>query len=332
MNNDEDPNQTPTGADDERQSQADTPAAGGQWPVAEGWRPRPASILPPAAMASLPPSIQTATARRPARRVRRLAVAGVAAVALVAGGGFAGAAAVHSLDRNSTPAAASTAVATVADRSSIADVVAAVDQEVVSITVRGQQVADQGSGVVVRSDGLILTNNHVVAAAAAGGTVQVTFTNGKSVSASIVTANPDEDLALIQAHGVSGLKAATFGNSDALNIGDTVIAIGNELGLSNSVSAGIVSALHRQVTVASESPANGLGQTAAQSGTTYKDAIQSDAMTNEGDSGGALFNMAGQVVGINSAIATGGSSSGSVGIGFAISSNDVQKFIAGASA
>src|SRR5215470_10522527 len=130
MNSYEDPNQTPSGADDERQSRADAPAARGQWPAAEGWR-RPAGILPPAAMASLPPSTHTATADRPARRVRRLAVAGVAAVALVAGGGFAGAAAVHSLDRNSTPAAASTSVATVADRSSIADVVAAVDQEVV---------------------------------------------------------------------------------------------------------------------------------------------------------------------------------------------------------
>src|SRR5262245_66107317 len=91
MNSYEDPNQTPSGADDERQSQADTPAARGQWPAAEGWR-RPAGMLPPSAMASLPPSSETAATARPGRRVRRLAVAGVAAVALVAGGGLAGAA------------------------------------------------------------------------------------------------------------------------------------------------------------------------------------------------------------------------------------------------
>jgi putative serine protease PepD len=247
---------------------------------------------------------------------------------LAAGGGFAGAAGMHAVDHGTaSSAAAVTSVQTVAGTNSVAGVVAAVDQEVVSITVQGQQQADEGSGVVVRSDGLILTNNHVIAAAADGGTVQVTFTNGKTANATIVKADPQEDLALIQAQGVSGLKAATFGDSDNLQIGDTVIAIGNELGLSNSVSAGIVSALHRQVSVAGES--NGFSRTAAQSsGTTYNDAIQTDASTNQGDSGGALFNMAGQVVGINSAIATGSSgSTGSVGIGFAISSNDAQKFV-----
>jgi len=295
--------------------------------------PRPAEFLPAAAMSSsgtgpaMPPP---AHARRNRGSGRRLAVAGVAAIVLAAGGGFAGAAGVHALDHPSTSsAAAATSVQTVAGAKSIADVVSAVDQEVVSITVRGQQQADEGSGVVVRSDGLILTNNHVIAAAADGGSVQVTFTNGKTVSATIVKADPQEDLALIQAHGVSDLKAATFGDSDNLQIGDTVIAIGNELGLSNSVSAGIVSALHRQVRVGGE---GGGSQSVAQSsGTTYDDAIQTDASTNQGDSGGALFNMAGQVVGINSAIATGSSgSTGSVGIGFAISSNDAQKFVGSA--
>jgi putative serine protease PepD len=298
--------------------------------VAEGL-PRPAGFLPPSAISS--PEGATATMAttahtRTRRSGRRLALAGVAAIVLAAGGGFAGAAGIHAFDDSTASSgAAVTSVQTVAGTNSVAGVVTAVDQEVVSITVQGQQQADEGSGVVVRSDGLILTNNHVIAAAADGGTVQVTFTNGKTANATVVKADPQEDLALIQAQGVSGLKAATFGDSDNLQIGDTVIAIGNELGLSNSVSAGIVSALHRQVSVAGES--NGFGRTAAQSsGTTYKDAIQTDASTNQGDSGGALFNMAGQVVGINSAIATGSSgSSGSVGIGFAISSNDAQKFV-----
>jgi putative serine protease PepD len=296
--------------------------------------PHPAGFLPPAAMASGGGAGATMAAPAHARRTggsgRRLAMAGVAAIVLAAGGGFAGAAGMHAFNHTSASSVtAATSVQTVAGANSIANVVSAVDQEVVSITVRGQQQADEGSGVVVSSDGLILTNNHVIAAAAGGGSVQVTFTNGKTVSATIVKADPQEDLALVQAQGVSGLKAATFGDSNNLQIGDTVIAIGNELGLSNSVSAGIVSALHRQVTVGGE---GGGSQSVTQSSaTTYGDAIQTDASTNQGDSGGALFNMAGQVVGINSAIATGSSgSTGSVGIGFAISSNDAQKFVGSA--
>ncbi|HEU0240675.1 MAG TPA: trypsin-like peptidase domain-containing protein [Micromonosporaceae bacterium] len=295
---------------------------------------RPAAILPPNAVASLPHAderVPHPAAQRPRpRRVRRLMVAGVAAVVLAAGGGIAGAAGMHALDHGyATTTATGAPVQSVANATSIADVVAAVDQEVVSITVQGQQVADEGSGVVVSSDGLILTNNHVIAAAQSGGTIQVTFTNGKTVNASIVKADANEDLALIQASGVSGLHAATFGNSDNLQIGDTVIAIGNELGLSNSVSAGIVSALHRQVSVGGDN-SGGLGR-AAQTGTTYNDAIQTDASTNQGDSGGALFNVSGQVVGINSAIATASDGgTGSVGIGFAISSNTAAKFIASA--
>src|SRR5262245_6919417 len=171
--------------------------------------PRPAGFLPPNAVASVPDP----PAQRPRpRRVRRLAVAGVAAVLLAAGGGIAGAAGMHALDHGyASPTATGAPVQSVANSTSIADVVAGVDQEVVSITVRGQQVADEGSGVVVSSDGLILTNNHVIAAAQAGGTIQVTFTNGNTVNASIVKADANEDLALIQARGVSGLHPATFG-------------------------------------------------------------------------------------------------------------------------
>jgi putative serine protease PepD len=345
MNSYEDPNQaredgagTRAAGDDVPAGRAAVPADDNprppmESPVYHSYGPRPAGFLPPVASTAFPgpmgaggPPGPPAGHARP-RRARRAVIGGIAAVVLAAGGGFAGAAAMHAADHGSTVAAASTPVTTVAASNSIADVVAKVDQEVVSITVRGQQQADEGSGVVVRSDGLILTNNHVIAAAANGGTVQVTFTNGKTVSASIVSADASEDLALIQAQGVSGLAAATFGNSNALQIGDTVIAIGNELGLSNSVSAGIVSALHRQITVAGDG-GGGQSSVAQSAGTTYDDAIQTDAATNQGDSGGALFNMAGQVVGINSAIATGSNgSTGSVGIGFAISSNDAQKFI-----
>jgi len=296
--------------------------------------PRPAGLLPPSVLVQMPPTGTVTNGREPRRRRgRRIAIAGIAALVIAAGGGVAGAAGIHALEHSpATSALNATPVQTVAGANSIADIVAAVDQEVVSITVQGQQSADEGSGVVVRGNGLILTNYHVIAAATNGGTVQVTFNNGKTVNATVVKADADEDLALVQAEGVSGLRTATFGNSDNLQVGDTVIAIGNELGLPNSVSAGIVSALHRKVTVAGENPNGSFGASAQQSsGTTYSDAIQTDASTNQGDSGGALFNMAGQVVGINSAIATAaGGGSGSVGIGFAISSNTVKHFVASA--
>jgi putative serine protease PepD len=349
MNSHEDPNHTPFDAADGRAGTAGAPGAPAAptagptaGPIAGSEQtqpnPRPAGFLPPGAFASIPATGTHGTPDnepRRRRRGRRIAVASIAALVIAAGGGVAGAAGVHALEHSSATAALNaTPVQTIAGTSSIADVVAAVDQEVVSITVQGQQSADEGSGVVVRSDGLILTNNHVIAAAANGGSVQVTFNNGKTVNASVVKADANEDLALIQAQGVSGLRVATFGNSDNLQIGDTVIAIGNELGLPNSVSAGIVSALHRKVTVAGESPTGGFGGFAQQSsGTTYNDAIQTDASVNQGDSGGALFNLSGQVVGINSAIATAaGGSTGSVGIGFAISSNTAKAFVASANA
>jgi putative serine protease PepD len=214
-----------------------------------------------------------------------------------------------------------------ASTASIANVVKAVDPVVVSLTVNGNGQTDLGSGIVLRSDGVILTNNHVVSAAGNGGSVTVTFTDGKTANATIVAADPSEDLAVVKATGVSGLPAATLANSDSVHVGDSVVAIGNELGLPNSVSSGIVSALHRKVSVASESNSP-FQRSSESSGTTYPNAIQTDASINQGDSGGALFNTAGQVIGIDSAIATAdGGSSGSVGVGFAIAINDAKQFI-----
>ncbi len=226
-----------------------------------------------------------------------------------------------------TAAASTTSVSPVANSStqSIADLVSNVDDEVVSLTVQGAQETDLGSGVVIRANGLIVTNNHVIAAAANSGRITVTFTDGKT--ATVVAADAGEDLAIVQASDVTGRPFATFADSGTVQVGDTVVAIGNELGLSNSVSAGIVSALHRKVSVAAEGSGSSQGGSAAT--TTYPDAIQTDAAINQGDSGGALFNMSGQVIGIDTAIATASSdSAGSVGIGFAIASNDVTEFIA----
>jgi len=199
--------------------------------------------------------------------------------------------------------------APVIDRSSLADIASKVQPTVVVI----QTQSGEGSGVVMSADGYIVTNNHVVAGAR-GDTVSVTFNSGKKVQASIVGTDPRTDLAVVKATGASGLTFATWGDSDAVRVGDTVLAIGSPLGLQGSVSAGIVSALHRTITV---------GEDQRSAGTTIGDAIQTDAAINPGNSGGALVDTRGEVVGINSAIATAGSS-GNIGVGFAISSNKAK--------
>jgi putative serine protease PepD len=266
-------------------------------------------------------------------RVRRTVAAVAAGLVFVAGGGAAGATAIYLVDHHSTSASASagsgTPVRTVAasTNTSVTAVVAAVDPVVVSIAVTGSRESDEGSGIVLTANGLILTNNHVISAAESGGTVTVTFSDGTTANATVVASDMSEDLAIVQATGVSGRTVATFGNSDSLQVGDSVVAIGNELGLANSASAGIVSALHRKVSVAAGNNTPMAGQRS--SGTTYANAVQTDAAINEGDSGGALFNLQGQVIGIDSAIATASDgSSGSVGIGFAIAINDAKAFIA----
>ena len=197
------------------------------------------------------------------------------------------------------------------DRSSVAGVAEAVLPSVVDITT-GE---GEGSGVIYNADGTIVTNNHVVEGAT--GQVTVTFSNGKTAKATVVGTDPLGDIAVIKAQGVSGLTAAKFGDSDAARVGDTVLAIGSPLGLQGSVSEGIISALHRTISEGSDQQGG--------SARSISDALQTDAAINPGNSGGALVNLAGEVVGINTAIATsGGQSSGNIGVGFAISSNRVK--------
>jgi putative serine protease PepD len=160
-----------------------------------------------------------------------------------------------------------------------------------------------------------VTNYHVVAGAD-GDTVRVTFNSGRSVEARIVGTDPKTDLAVVKANA-TGLTAAQWGDSDAVRVGDTVLAIGSPLGLQGSVTAGIVSALHRTISVSGEQ-SSPFGPGGAR--VTIGDAIQTDAPINPGNSGGALVNMKGEVIGINSAIATSGSQ-GNIGVGFAISAN-----------
>ncbi len=183
---------------------------------------------------------------------------------------------------------------------------------VVSIDVKGQGSEDQGTGMIVSSNGLVVTNNHVIAAAVNGGTITVTRSGStKSLPATLVGTNPMNDVALIRINGASGLPAVTFGNSNSLVVGDAVVAIGNALGLAAgtpTVTQGIVSALGRTVTAGSGSSTE-----------TLSNMIQTDAAINPGNSGGPLLDAHGDVIGMNTAVAgTLPDGTSAQNIGFAI--------------
>ena len=270
--------------------------------------------------------------RDPARpgRGRKILAAGAAAVVIaLAAGGVGAATALAFNDNNGTATVQSTSASVnrVVDRSSLAQIAAAVQDSVVSITTE----SGEGSGVILSADGYILTNNHVVATAQ-GTTVQVIFADGKKATATIVGTDPRTDLAVIKAGDVSGLKAAVFGDSAQMQVGDTVLALGSPLGLEGSVTSGIISAKDRTIQSSSEEEQQqdqqspfGQQQQQQSATTTMSGLLQTDAPINPGNSGGALVNTEGQVIGINSAIATSGSNSGNIGLGFAIPSNKAKQ-------
>jgi putative serine protease PepD len=262
-----------------------------------------------------PTGVDSAGSGRP--RWRRRVVAGVAALALVLSSGVAGAYATTRLEDR--PAAVATAAATTVTTGtaggSLADAAAAVAPSVVAITVQAGGQEAEGSGVVLTADGAILTNNHVVQALGSGATITVELSDGTTAPARVVGTDPVTDLAVIQAEGVSGLRPATIADSDTLEVGDTVLALGSPLGLEGSVTAGIVSALHRTITVGD-----------GRSGETIDDAVQTDAAIDPGNSGGPLVDAAGRVVGITTANASvDGTSAGSIGVGFAIPSSQARQ-------
>jgi len=198
--------------------------------------------------------------------------------------------------------------------SSIAAIAAAELPSVVSIVATGANSAGSGSGFVIRSDGYILTNNHVVAIAK-GGKLEVVFNDGTRIKGEIVGTNPEYDIAVVKV-AKKGLPAMLIGNSDDVAVGDMAIAIGAPLGLDGTVTAGIISALDRPVTAGDRND------------TSFINAIQTDAAINPGNSGGPLLDGAGRVVGINSAIAsmaTGNSEAGNIGLGFAIPINAAKR-------
>ena len=205
---------------------------------------------------------------------------------------------------------------------------AVVSPSVVAITVTSGQSGDQGSGVIFDTQGHILTNNHVVTGAGAGSQLSVTLADKRTYDATVVGTDPSTDLAVIKlTNGPSDLKPIALGDANTIKVGDQVMAVGNPLGLAGTVTTGIVSALNRPVTTTDQST-DPNAQTSADPVVT--NAIQTSAAINPGNSGGALVNASGQLIGINSAIASLGSSdgsstqSGNIGIGFAIPVNEAR--------
>ncbi|GIF64470.1 hypothetical protein Ais01nite_25050 [Asanoa ishikariensis] len=263
---------------------------------------------------------------RPNRVGRWIAAAAVALVLLL-GAGLVGGVIGAALNGNDADnARARAAAAPVVNRSSLAEIAQKVEPSIVSITTG----SGEGSGVVLTEDGYVLSNNHVVASAS-GGTVTVVFDNGKRATAKVVGTDPKSDLAVVKADNVSGLSPAKFGDSAAVQVGDTVLALGSPLGLQGSVTAGIISAKDRTIRTQSEQDQQqqpdpfGGGANQQPTATSLSGLLQTDAPINPGNSGGALVNTNGEVIGINTAIATSGQGNGSIGVGFAIPSAKAEQ-------
>ncbi len=193
---------------------------------------------------------------------------------------------------------------------------------IVTVDATGPSGGGTGSGEIVRKDGYIVTNNHVISPAVDGGTIGVLYSSGVHVPAQLVGRDPRADLAVLKVGGSSDLPTVPWGDSAKVVVGQPVVALGAPLGLSGTVTSGIVSALGRTVPVPSDNGQNAI----------LANSIQTDASINPGNSGGALVDCRGDLIGINSAIATvpnsaGQSGGGSVGIGFAIPSDFAQSIV-----
>ena len=253
---------------------------------------------------------------RKKKRGGKLLAAGAAVLVLGAGAGFAGAAGYDAVnDDNGTPVSNSLDSKNTSDRApsgNIEKVAQSVLPSVVQINVKGSSESGSGTGIIISSDGQILTNNHVVEGAGEGGTITVSFNDGSITRAEILGLDPKTDLAVIKAKNKSGLTPATLGSSSELKVGQEVVAIGSPFGLESTVTSGIISALNRPVSSSDGSGGNK---------STVFPAVQTDAAINPGNSGGPLVDLEGRVIGINSAIRTNTTStgdSGSIGLGFAI--------------
>ncbi|MFJ4711644.1 S1C family serine protease [Streptomyces sp. NPDC088785] len=307
-------------------------------PVDSAWPPPPAH----------PPYPPQPHAKKKRLRGPFGLLAAVAIAAAAVGGGTAYA--FQELTGSSTTASSSTSTTVVpsSKRGTVSGVAEAVSPSIVEVNATLSGGSSTGSGVILTGDGEILTNNHVISGASS---VKVRTSDGKTYTAEVVGTDAKKDLALIKLKNASGLKAATLGDSSGVKVGDDVVAIGSPEGLTGTVTSGIVSALDRDVTVSTDEGSQqqqqqqqggGSGQWPFEFGgqefngdtgsstTTYK-ALQTDASLNPGNSGGALIDMNGNIIGINSAMysassesSSSSSSAGSVGLGFAIPINTVK--------
>lgn len=264
--------------------------------------------------------------RRGTKRGRRLLVVWTAVVALVAGGigGLVG----TYLERDGSSADVELPQADTEsvkrDPGSIAGIAARALPGVVTIHVSGSDAQGTGTGFVLDAQGHILTNNHVVEPAGSSGDISVTFSGGETAKAEVIGHDSGYDLAVVKVTGVRGLKPLALGNSENVQVGDPVVAIGAPFDLANTVTSGIISAKERPITAGGE---KGDG-----SDISYVDALQTDAPINPGNSGGPLVDAQGRVIGINSAIRSADSGSdleggqaGSIGLGFAIPINQGKR-------
>lgn len=293
------------------------PTAPTPWQNYDPWSPTP---FRQAALAG-------PTGGEPRRRTRRVLLVGALMLALVAGGvgGVVGA----YLERNGVggevvelPQAGREPAARAPD--SVAGIAARALPSVVTLHVSGTAESGTGTGFVLDDLGHILTNNHVVEPAGADGGISVTFHSGDTAKATVVGRDSGYDLAVVKVNGVRGLKPMPLGNSDNVQVGDPVVAIGAPFDLEGTVTSGIISAKERPITAG--------GDSADGSDVSYVDALQTDAPINPGNSGGPLLDSRARVVGINSAIrsadsgtGTEGGQAGSIGLGFAIPVNQAKR-------
>ncbi|WP_328495030.1 trypsin-like peptidase domain-containing protein [Streptomyces sp. NBC_00414] len=336
--------------------QQNTSSVNPEWPPPPAYQPAPGPTPAshgdaPTALLTEPVSSAPAAPRRRAKGPLAL-LAAVAIAAAAVGGGTAYA--FQELTGNDTAAGSSTSTSVVptSKKGTVAGVAEAVSPSIVEIGATSNAGSSTGSGVIITTGGEIITNNHVVSGASQ---IKVQLSNGKSYTASVVGTDSKKDLALIKLEDApSGLTPATLGDSDAVKVGDEVVAIGSPEGLTGTVTSGIVSALDRDVTVSTDESQGQQQQQGGGSGseqwpfefggqefngdtgsstTTYK-ALQTDASLNPGNSGGALIDMNGNIIGINSAMysaatdSSSSSSAGSVGLGFAIPVNTVKADLA----
>ncbi|MEJ6549540.1 trypsin-like peptidase domain-containing protein [Corynebacterium sp. USCH3] len=316
----QDPGATSPGFSDPGAQQRHWEALSSQYP-SNGGGPEQATGFP-----GNPGTAPTAT-KEPARRFSTPAVAalvlavGVAAsavTAVIVQNGDDGSSVTSSLNQVNTGDRENTSVSD-PDPGTVEAVAQNVLPSVVSIQVATQQGGAEGSGSIISNDGMILTNNHVVSGAEDGrAAITVTTNDGRQLDAEVVATDPQTDLAVVKATGADDLQPIAIGDSDGLQVGETVVAVGSPLGLSSTVTTGIVSAMNRPVQAGGEDGGEA----------SLIDAIQTDAAINPGNSGGALVNLQGELVGIPSVIATlgaqAGGESGSIGLGFAIPSNQAE--------